>query len=427
MDYKIKKLEKSVIQIDINLAKEEWQQEVDNAYNRTKGKYNIEGFRKGKAPRKVIEKTYGENVFFEEALSEAFYKAYMQILTKEKDIEPVDAPNLAVKAISADGVQLEAQVVTKPEIKVTKYTGLDVKVEAKKVTKEQLDAELNRVKEQNVRLVEVEREIKAGDVANINFSGSIDGVKFEGGTAEEFDLEIGSHSFIEGFEDQLVGLKTGEDKDVNVTFPENYHAKDLAGKPAVFACHINAIKEKQYPELNDEFASNVSEFETFEEFKNHMKEHLQEHMDEHAKRDADVAIIDKIVENTEVEVPNQMVEGEVDNMLRDLEYRLMYQGLKLEAYMQYMNTTLDKYRENLKAEALKSVKVRLALSYILEKEKITLTDKEVDAELQKRAQSANISVDQYKTTIGENGLMQTKNDILMSKLLTFLRDKNIKK
>ena len=427
MDYKIKKLEKSVVQIDINLNKEEWQKEVDSAYNRTKGKYNIEGFRKGKAPRKVIEKTYGDNVFYEDALSEAFYRAYMEILSKEKDIEPVDAPSLNVKAISADGIELEAQVVTRPEVKVTKYTGLDVKVETKKVTKAQVEEELNRAKEQNVRLVEVDRPVQNGDVANINFSGSIDGVKFDGGTAEGFDLEIGSHSFIEGFEDQLVGLKVGEDKDVNVTFPENYHAKDLAGKPAVFACHINAVKEKQYPELNDEFASNVSEFETLEEYKKHLEEHIQEHMDEHAKRDADVAIIDKIVENTEVEVPNQMVEGEIDNMLRDLEYRLMYQGLNLDAYMQYMNTTLEKYRETLKAEALKSVKVRLALSYILEKEKINLTDAEVDAELQKRAQSANISVEQYKTTVGENGLFQVKNDILMSKLLEFLRDKNLKK
>lgn len=427
MDYKIKKLEKSVVQIDITLNKEEWQAEVDQAYNHSKGKYKVEGFRAGKAPRKVIEKVYGSNVFYEEALSEGFYKAYMQILQKETDLEPVDAPSLAVKSIGEDGVELEAQVVTKPEVKVTKYTGFNVELKEQKVTKEQLDAELNRVKEQNVRLVEVEKAIENGHVANIDFSGSVDGVKFDGGTAQGFDLEIGSGSFIPGFEDQLVGVKTGEDKDVNVTFPTDYHAKDLAGKAAVFACHVNAVKEKQYPELNDEFASNVSEFETFEEFKNHLEEHLQEHLDEHSKADAQTEIISKIVENTEVEVPSQMVEVELDNMFKDMEYRLMYQGLNLQAYAEYMGTTVEKMREDKREDALKSVKVRLALTYILEKEKIDITEKEIDEKLEERAKSAKKTVKELKATMNENSMNYLKNDILMNKLLNFLMEKNLKK
>ncbi len=427
MDYKIKKLEKSVVQIDITLNKEEWEAQVNEAYNHSKGKYKVEGFRAGKAPRKVIEKAYGANVFYEEALSEGFYKAYMQILSKEKDLEPVDAPNLAVKEIGENGVVIEAQVVTKPEVKVTKYTGFDVEIKKQKVTKEQLEAELNRVKEQNVRFIEVERAVKNGDVANINFSGSVDGVKFEGGTSENYDLEIGSGSFIPGFEDQLIGTKAGEDKDVNVAFPENYHAKELAGKPAVFACHVNAVKEKQYPELNDEFASNVSEYETMEEFKKGLEEHILEHMQEHAKADAQNEIISKIAENTEVEVPTQMVDGELENMFRDMEYRLMYQGLNLQAYAEYMGTTVEKMREDRRADALKSVKIRLALSYILDKEKITLTDKEVDEKLEVRAKSANKTVKELKETMDENSLNYVKNDILMEKLLNFLMDKNVKK
>lgn len=427
MDYKINKEEKNLVKIDITLSKEEWETEIEQAYTRTRNKYNVEGFRKGKAPRKVIESVYGANVFYEEALSEGFYKAYMDILSKEPTLEPVDAPNLNVKKVDAEGVELEATVVVKPDVKVAKYTGFDIVLKKNKVTKEQLEAEMDRVKEQNVRLVEVEREIKDGDVANINFSGSVDGVKFDGGTSEDYDLGIGSHSFIEGFEEQLIGLKAGEDKDVNVTFPTEYHVKELAGKPAVFVCHVNSVKEKQYPELNDEFASNVSEYETMAEFKAHMEEHLQEHLDEHAKVDAENEIIDKIVENTEVEVPTQMVDNELDNMMKDMEYRLMYQGLNLEAYANYMGTTVDKIKEDRRPDALKSVKVRLALSYILDKEKITVTDKEFDEKVEEMANSAKKSVKEVKDSLTEDRINYMKNDILMNKLIDFLMEKNIKK
>ena len=427
MDYKINKEEKNLVKIDITLSKAEWETEIEQAYTRTRNKYNVEGFRKGKAPRKVIESVYGANVFYEEALSEGFYKAYMDILSKEPTLEPVDAPNLNVKKVDADGVELEATVVVKPDVKVAKYTGFDIVLKKNKVTKEQLEAEMDRVKEQNVRLVEVEREIKDGDVANINFSGSVDGVKFDGGTSEDYDLGIGSHSFIEGFEEQLIGLKAGEDKDVNVTFPTEYHVKELAGKPAVFACHVNSVKEKQYPELNDEFASNVSEYETMAEFKAHMEEHLQEHLDEHAKVDAENEIIDKIVENTEVEVPTQMVDNELDNMMKDMEYRLMYQGLNLEAYANYMGTTVDKIKEDRRPDALKSVKVRLALSYILDKEKITVTDKEFDEKVEEMANSSKKSVKEVKDSLTEDRINYMKNDILMNKLIDFLMEKNIKK
>ncbi len=427
MEYKIKKLEKSMVQINITLSKQEWEKEVEESYTRTRNKYNVEGFRKGKAPRKVIEKMYGANVFYEDALSEGFYKAYMEILSKESKLEPVDAPSLSVKSMDDNGVELEAKVVVKPEVKVNKYKGFDVELENKKITEKELNAEINKVKEQNVRLVEVEREIKKGDVANINFSGSIDGVKFEGGTSENYDLEIGSKSFIEGFEEQLIGLKTGDEKDVKVTFPANYHAKDLANKPAVFACKINAVKEKQYPELNDEFASNVSEFETFDEFKKDLEQHLQHHADEHAKIDAENKIIDLILENTEVEIPDAMVENELDNLMKDLEYRLMYQGLNLEAYANYMNTTVEKLRADRKKEALKSVKVRLALTYILDKEKINVTDEDVNEKIKEMAKSAKKTIKEYKESLNEDRINYLKNDILMNKLLTFLLDKNLKK
>ena len=427
MDYKIKKLENSMVQINLTLDKAEWDKAVTEAYNRTKGKYRVEGFRQGKAPRKVIEKQYGANVFYEEALSEGFYRAYNEILTKEGNIMPVDAPDLNVKRIDENGVELEATVVVMPQVKVNKYTGLDVELKTKKVTKKDVEAELNRVKEQNVRFVEVDREIKEGDVANIDFVGSINDVPFENGAAQGHDLEIGSHSFIEGFEEQLVGLKAGDEKAVMVTFPADYHAKELAGKPAKFDCKVNAVKEKQYPELNDEFASNVSEFETFAEFKAHIEEHLQEHLNEHARVDAENEIIDKIIENTEVDIPAVMVENELDEIMKDMEYRLMYQGLNLQTYAEYMKTTVEAIRESSRERALKSVKVRLILTHILEKEKIDVTDGEVDAKIEEMAKNANVSVKDYKKNLNENRINYFKNEILMSKLLTFLIDKNVKK
>ena len=427
MDYKIKKLEKSMVQINLTLSKAEWDKEVEDAYNKNKGKFKVEGFRQGKAPRRVIEKMYGENVFYEEALSEGFYKAYMQILSKEKDLEPVDAPNLTVKSMGANGIELEAQVVTKPEVKVNKYKGFGVEVEAKKVSKKDVDAELEKARQQHARMVEVEREVKVGDVANINFSGSIDGVKFEGGTGENYDLEIGSHSFIEGFEDQLVGLKAGEDKDVDVTFPADYHATELAGKPAVFACHINAVKEKQLPELNDEFASNVSEYETLEEYRKETEEHLQHHLDEHAKVDAENKIMDLILENTTVDIPEVMVENELNEIMRDMEYRLMYQGLTLDAYCNYMKTTVEELKESRRESAVKSVKIRLALSYILEKEKLTIEDKEVDEKIAEMAKHSTKSLKEFKANLPEERINYIKNEILMSKLLAFLLENNSKK
>ncbi len=427
MEYKIEKKEKSMVQIEIKLNASEWEKEVEAAYTRTRGKYKIEGFRNGKAPRKVIEKMYGNGVFYEDALSEGFYNAYMQILSKEKTLEPVDAPNLSVKAMDSNGVTLVADVVVRPDVKVNKYKGFGVSIKEPKITDEMVNHELEHAREHNARLVETNEAVKMGDIANINFEGSVDGKVFEGGTAENYDLEIGSHSFIDNFEDQLIGLKTGDNKDVKVTFPKEYHVKDLANKPAVFKVKINAVKQKQLPELNDEFASNVSEFETLKEYKEDLKQHLLQHAKEHAKVDAENEILDKIIENTEVEVPNQMVESELDNLLKDLEYRLMYQGLNLETYAKYLNTTVAKIREERKADALKSVKIRLALTYILEKEKIDVTDAEVNEKVKEMAKSAKKTIKEFKESMPAERINYIKNDILMNKLLTFLLENNTSK
>lgn len=427
MEYKIEKKEKSMVQIEIKLNATEWEKEVEAAFNRTRGKYNIEGFRKGKAPRKVIEKMYGAGVFYEDALSEGFYNAYMQVLDKEKKLEPVDAPNLSVKSMDASGVVLVADVVVRPDVKVNKYKGFAVGIKEPSVTNEMVEHELEHIRQHNARLVEVKEMVKSGSVANINFSGSVDGKVFEGGTSENYDLEIGSHSFIDNFEDQLVGLKAGDEKDVKVTFPKDYHVKDLAGKPAVFKVKVNTVKQKQLPELNDEFASNVSDFETLAEYKKDLKAHMLEHAKEHAKVDAENEILDKIIANTEVEVPSQMVESELDNIMKDLEYRLMYQGLNLEAYAGYLNTTVAKMREDKRNEALKSVKIRLALTYILEKEKIEVTETEVNEKVKEMAKTAKKTIKEFKDSMPADRINYIKNDILMNKLLQFLLENNTSK
>ena len=424
MEYKINKLPKNEVEIEITLNEKEWQDQVEGAYQRNKGKYNIEGFRKGKAPRKVIEKLYGPTIFYEDAVSEAFYVSYMEIMNKEKDFEPVDTPTLDVKEVSDKKVVIVSRVAVKPEVKLAKYTKFGVKPHDHKVTDEDVEHELKHAQEQNARLEEVEREVKVGDIANINYSGSVDGVVFDGGTAENYDLEIGSHTFIEGFEEQVVGLKAGEEKDINVTFPKEYHAENLKGKPAVFKVKVNSVKEKVLPELDDAFASDISEFETLAEYKADIKKHLEHHMEEHIRIELENEILDNVVENMEVEIPGSMVENELDNMFKEIEYRLMYQGLTLADYASYMQTTVEALREERRAQAEKNVKIRLALQEIIRLEKIDFTEKEVDAKIEEMAKSANKSTKEYKNSLSNDHLNYIKNDILMSKLMNFLVENN---
>ena len=424
MKHELKKLENKNMQLTIDLDRNEWDALVEDAYNKNKGKYKVEGFRQGKAPRKMIEKVYGFEVFYEDAISEGFNKHYVEILDNDKSFEPIDGPEIHITKLDETGITMVAEIPVKPEVKLGKYKGLKVNVEPRKVTDEDVENELKRVQMQNSRLVEKDGAIENGMIANIDFKGSVDGEYFEGGTAEGFDLEIGSHSFIDNFEDQLVGLKAGDKKDVMVKFPENYHAENLAGKDAKFECKVNAVKEKVLPEINDELASNVSEFETLEEYKNHIKEHLGHHAEEDAKIQTQNQILDKIVEGMSVEIPDIMVNRELDAIMQDMEYRLMYQGANLQAYAEYMGTTVEKIREDRKPEAEKSVKIRLALQEILKNEKIDVLDKDVDEYVEKIASRMNKDAKEYKKDLTDERLNYIKNEILMSKLLEFLLENN---
>lgn len=424
MKYTKKVLEDKRVQIDLALDAKEWEEAVQVAYEKNKGKYSVQGFRKGHTPRKVLEKTYGSSLFYDEAIDGCFYRYYFEVLSKEKSIEPVAAPDIEIKSISEKGLELVLKITVKPEVELGEYKGLKVEKTAVKVTKEEVDKELQGLLESQVKYVEVEREIKNGDTATIDFSGSIDGVKFDGGTATDFDLEIGSKSFIDTFEDQLVGLKKGDKKDVKVTFPKEYHEPSLAGKPAVFAVEIKEVKEKQYPELNDTFASEVSEHNTLKELTDATKAKIKDAKEKEAAAQAENKLIDMIVDNAKVEVPQAMVEQQVEDFIKDFEYRLSYQGLSLQGYLQYANITIEELKKSRQEDAKRTVKTRLVLEQIITKEKIEVTDKDLEDKFNEHNKEKPKSIKEIKKTLNPEQLNYFENSILLNKLMKFLKDNN---
>lgn len=424
MKYTKKILEDKRVQINLSLDGQEWEEAVNNAYEKNKGKYSVQGFRKGHTPRKVLEKNYGTSLFYDDAIDNCFYRYYFEILSKEKELQPVAMPEIEVEKVGVDGLELVLKLTVKPDVELGEYKGLTIEKKEVKVTKEDVDHELEHIREHRVKYESVDREIKLGDTATIDFSGSIDNVKFAGGTAEDFDLEIGSHSFIDNFEDQLIGLKKGDEKDVNVTFPENYHEESLKGKPAVFKVKIKDIKEKKYPELNDEFASEVSEFETLEALKEDTKKKLLESKQKEAQAHAENDLIEKIVEGSKVEVPHVMVHEQIDEFIKDFEYRLSYQGLNLEGYLKYANTTLEDLKASRHEDAEKTVKTRLVLEEIIKKENITVTDKDLEDKFNENNKDKKKTIEEIRKTLGQEQVNYFESSILLNKLMKFLKENN---
>ena len=423
MKYKLKTLEDKRIELTINVDKKEWDDALEHAYESTKGKYAVQGFRKGHAPRKVIEKTYGDTVFYDEAIDNCFYRYYFEVLSKEKTLEPVAAPDVNISKIDDSGLELVVKILNKPEVTLGSYKDLTVEKEKVEVTDHDVEHELEHMREHRVKFVEVDRAIKNGDTATIDFSGSVDGVKFDGGTATDFDLEIGSHSFIDNFEDQLVGLKKGDKKDVNVTFPKEYHAEDLKGKPAVFEVEIKSVKERVLPELNDAFADETSEFSTLAELKEDLKKKITSRKEREVASKQESKLIDMIVDASTVEVPQVMVDNQVEDYIKDFEYRLQYQGLSLDGYLQYAGTTLDALKESRKEDAKKTVKTRLVLEQILKNENITVTEKDIEEKFNENADKKK-SIKEIKKTLGEEQYNYMENSLLLNKLMTFLKTNN---
>ena len=426
MKYTTKAAEKSTVKITIKFDAQEWKDAQYAAYVKTRGKYAVNGFRKGKAPKNVIENVYGKAVFYDEALNTMFGDAYDKIVEKEsKKITIVGEPSVSLDKLEDDGVTLICIVPVKPELKISAYTGMKIKQIAYTVNDADVDAEVARLLDRNARKVEVtDRAAQNGDTVNIDFSGSIDGVKFDGGEAQGYDLVLGSGSFIPGFEDQVVGMAIGESKDVLVTFPENYQAEELKGKPAVFAVKLNAISGKELPELTDEFIKDATGSETVAAYKEKTRAKLQEQADRRSNDATENSILDAIAANTEVEIPQAMIDREIDAQVQRFEYQLMYQGLKLADYLDFLKTTMEDFRQNFAAQAEKNVKNQLIISHLIDAEKIVATEEEVEAKVAAQAAEVEKTAEEYKKNMDPRQFDYIRNDIIITKLFDFLKANN---
>ena len=426
MKHTTKAAEKSTVKITLKFDGEEWKAAQQQAYVKTKGKFAIDGFRKGKAPKHVIERFYGKGVFYEDALNILFSENYGKVIEKnEKKFTVVGDPDVSVEDITDDGVTLVAVVPVKPEVKISAYKGMKIKEYAYTITDEEVDAEVSRLLDRNARKVDVtDRAAQNGDIANIDFVGTVDGVKFDGGEAEGFDLTLGSGQFIPGFEDQVVGMNIGESKDVNVTFPENYQAENLKGKPAVFNVKLNSLKGKELPELNDAFIKDATGSETVEEYKTKTKARLQEQADRRATDATENSILESIAANAEVEIPQAMIEREIDSLVQKFEYQLMYQGLKLQDYLDFLKVTLADFRKNYEESAKKNVLHQLIISQLIMEENIAATDEEVDAKVAEQAASVSKTAEEYKKGMDPRQFDYIRSDIVITKLFDMLKANN---
>lgn len=426
MKYTFAKAEKSTVKINIDLSEKEWNEAIDAAYEKTKGRFSLPGFRKGKVPKHLLESTYGKGVFYEEAINQAFPKYYSEILEKETSILAVAAPEIDVKKIDDKHLSIEAIVAVKPEVTLGEYKGIKFNKVEYNVKDEDVENEIKRLQESRSRLVDVtDRAVENGDTVVIDYSGSVDGVKFEGGTAEKQTLVIGSGSFIPGFEDQIIGMKIGEDKDLKVKFPEEYHAENLKGKDAVFAVKLHEIKKKELPEVNDEFIKDAAGAESVDAYKKEVRERLEKQNADRAEREIEDAIVQKITDNASVEIPDAMIEAQIDRMVQEMDYRLSYQGLKLADYLKYIGQTMEDYRKNYREQAEKLVKSQLVIEKIIDTEKLEATDAEVDEKIEEMAKAQGKKAPELKKTAGVRQLEYIKNEIVIKKLFDTLKKDNV--
>ncbi len=428
MNVKVDKQENSKVVLEFTMDKETFEKELDKAFHKNAKYFKVPGFRNGKVPRNVVEKVYGEGVLYETVIEDNVDDEYRKAVEDNK-LEVVSKPELDVKQIGkGKDLIYTVTLFVKPEATVKKYKGLEVKKIDSKVSKKDVDAAIESDRQKNARVVSVDdRDLQKDDISTIDFEGFVDGVAFEGGKAENFELTIGSGQFIPGFEYQLIGMKIGEEKEINVTFPKEYHAENLAGKPAMFKVKLISIKSKILPELDDEFAKDVSEFETLADYRKDVEKKVKKQKEESAKNQKEIAVIDKLVENTEVVIPESMIDDEVESMSNQFASNLAYQGLDLKTYCMYMNTTEEEFKKNLRPEAEKNVKLKLALDAIEKLEDIKVEAKEIDEkidELKKQYGSENTNDDLNKN---ENVRHYMEEKIKQDKLMKIIVDSAIEK
>ena len=421
MSVQVENLEKNTAKLTIEVPAEKFEEAVQHSYNKNKGKFNIPGFRKGKAPFNMIKKMYGVGVFYEDAVDEVIDASYPDA-AKESGLEIVSRPSISIEEIEEGKTFVYTAVVAvKPEVTLGEYKGVEVQKTKSEVTEEDIETEIKRAREKNSRLITVEdRGIEDGDQVTIDFDGSVDGKRFEGGKAEDYPLTIGSHTFIDNFEEQLIGKTTGEECEVNVTFPAEYHVEELKNKPAVFKVKVKEIQRKELPEANDDFASEVSDFDTMEEYKKDLTEKLQAEKIEAAKTADEDKVVAKVIENATMEIPDQMVEEQVNGMVNDYARRLESQGISFKQYVEITGMTAEKIGEQMKPQAIKRIQTRLVLEAVVKAENIQADDVAVEEQFDKMAADFKMDKEQIKGMFGEEQMAQLKEDLAVQKAIDFL-------
>lgn len=427
MSVQIEMLEKNMAKLTIDVPADEFEKAITKAYNKNKGQFNIPGFRKGKVPQMMIERMYGPAVFYEEAANYVMPEAY-ETAVNESNLDIVSRPVVDVTQMEkGKDFIFTAEVAVKPEATLGEYKGIEVEKAVIEITDEEIEAELKKTQEQNSREITVERPAENGDTVVIDYAGTIDGVAFDGGTDKGHALVLGSNTFIPGFEEQLVGVAAGSDVDVHVTFPEDYHAAELAGKEAVFACTVHEVKTKEYPEIDDEFAQDVSEFDTLDEYKEDIKKNLTSKKETEAKSAKQQAVMDKIIENATMEIPDAMVDTQAENMVDEYAQRLSYQGLSMDQYFQFTGMNAQSFKEQLKPQALKNIQSRLVLEAVIAAENIEVSDEEMEAEIEKMASMYQMEVDKVKELLGDAEKDNIKKDIAAQKAVEFVTEAAVEK
>lgn len=422
MDFTLKNKENNRACFNIEITEKEFEKAIQKAYLKNRNKFNIPGFRKGKAPRKIIELNYGEGIFYEDALNIILPQAYEEAV-ESLELEPVDSPEVDIEQLEkGKPVILKIEVTIKPEVKLGNYKSIEVEKVEYNVTDEDVERELKAIQEKNARIVDAsDREIKEGDIVTIDFKGFIDGEQFEGGTAENQRLEIGSNTFVQGFEEQLIGKKKGDKVDVKVTFPEDYFNENLRGKEATFEVVIHEVKEKELPKLDDEFAKDVSEFDTLEEYKNSIRERLEKEAKDREKIEFENKLVDKVVEEAEVDIPEAMIEHQIEHEIDDFNYRLRLQGLDIDQYLNLTNSKLEDLKKQIRPLAEKKVKTDLVLEAIGKKENIKVTEEDIDKELERIAKEYNQEdVDKFKENMKKGDLSFLEAGIMRDKIIDLL-------
>lgn len=421
MSLQVEKLEKNMAKLTVEVPAEQFEAALKTSFQKNKNKFSIPGFRKGKAPQAMVEKMYGVGVLYDDAIDSLLDSTYADAV-KESGLEIVSRPEIGIEQIEKGKTFIyTALVAVKPEVTLGEYKGVEVEKAKPEVTDADVEAELKKVQDQNSRMVNVEdRAVENGDHTVIDFEGFVDGQPFEGGKSEAYPLVIGSHSFIDTFEEQLIGKNIGDEVEVNVTFPAEYHAAELAGKPAVFKVKIHEIKTKELPELNDEFAGEVSEFETMDEYKSDIRAKLAETKQQQATTENENNVVEKVVENASMEIPDAMIDEQVREMINDYARRMQSQGISLEQYMQFTGMTIEKLQEQSRPQAEKRIRTRLVLEAVVAAENIQVSDEAVDAEIAKMAETYKMEADKVRSIMGEAGIAQMKEDMAVQEAVDFL-------